>query len=81
MKSEKGSKMDLSYESLLLISAVIFAIYKYLRRNDDFFKKRGVKYAEPTLLFGNMFGLFTSESKSNGLSVFQELYNKFRNEK
>lgn len=68
-----------SYESLLLISAVIFVIYKYLRRNDDFFKKRGVKYEEPTLLFGNMFELFTSNS--NGLAVFQKLYKKFQNEK
>lgn len=34
------------------ISMVLFS-YKWLHRNDDFFKKRGIPYLRPTLFLGN----------------------------
>lgn len=68
-----------SIESILAISAIVFAIYKLLTMNDDFFKKREVKFEKPTPLFGNMLGLYTG--RFDGMSVFQHLYDKFRSEK
>ena len=64
---------------ILLTLTVLYAGYKYLTKNNEFFKKRGVKYVEPTLLFGNMFGLMTG--RLNGWTVLEEIYNNFKNEK
>ncbi|NP_001165995.1 cytochrome P450 6AQ4 [Nasonia vitripennis] len=44
---------DWSLDAWIFISAVLLGLYLYFRRNLDYWKKRGVKYVEPTLFFGN----------------------------
>lgn len=71
--------MSLTVIDLSLILVGLFCVYKYLTRNHEVFKKRGIKYSEPIFFFGNMLGLITG--RDDGWTIFQNLFIKFRNEK
>lgn len=72
-------EMDLAIIELALFLLVLLVIYKFLTRNDDFFKKRGVKFEKPSLLFGNLLPMFTG--RETGMSLFENIYKKFDDEK
>jgi hypothetical protein len=71
--------METEILRLFLIVGLVIFLYKFLTRNFKFFESRGVKFVEPKMVFGNMFGLF--KSGENATSVLQYFYEKFKNEK
>lgn len=61
------------------VGLILYALYKWIILNNDYFKKRGVKHLEPYFLFGNTFGFFTSRyTVAEFLSM---IYDAFPNEK
>lgn len=71
--------MEPFWTKLVLVTVIIIGLYKFLTKNNNFFKTREVKFVKPRVLFGNLLEVFTG--RENGYSVFQKMYNKFKNEK
>lgn len=67
--------------TLLSISLVliVLGIYKFIARNNEVFKKRGVDFEEPSFFFGNMLDVFLGKIDED--SMFEYLYEKFSREK
>lgn len=66
---------------ILLITAIsllLFALYKWITLNNDFFEIRNMKYMKPRFLFGNTGGLFIN--KYTAREFMQKLYNAYPNE-
>lgn len=64
--------------TVAFIVAALFLLYKYLSRNNNYFRDRNVPYRKPMLLFGNQFKLiFNLES---GPDTMIDVGNVFRNE-
>lgn len=68
--------LELLAVSVLLL---LYVAYKWLRRNDDYFKARGIPYMQPTLLLGNTGGLFLG--RYNMMDLSEKMYNSIPNEK
>lgn len=64
---------------IILFLIVLLGLYKLLMKNNDFFKKRGVKFIKPLPLFGNTFDLIAG--REDGVSVMLSFCRKFPNEK
>lgn len=77
----KPSKMESSFSGcgFLIFAAILIGVYKYLTRNNDFFEIRGVKFEKPTIIFGNVLGLFTG--RDDCVSVLGRPYEKFKDQK
>lgn len=58
---------------------LFYVVYKWLRRNDDYFKTRGIPYMQPTLLLGNTGGLYLG--RYNMMDLSEKMYNSIPNEK
>lgn len=60
------------------IALVLYAFYKWATINNDFFKKRNLKYLTPKFLFGNTGGLFFNQY--SGAEFCDMMYEAFPNE-
>lgn len=68
-------------ESLLLLTAISlfsYAFYEWATVNNDFFKKRNVKFIKPTFLFGSSGAFFLN--KYDGGEFLEMIYNQFPDE-
>lgn len=63
---------------IIAISLLLFALYKWIVLNNDFFKIRNMKYMKPRFLFGNTGGLFIN--KYTASEFMQKLYQAFPDE-
>lgn len=81
LDSEKffGREMDSSVIEIILFLIVVLGLYKFLTKNNDFFKKRGVKFIKPIPLFGSTLDLLSG--KEDGVSVMLSFCRKFPEEK
>lgn len=61
------------------IALIIYAFYKFVTKNEDFFSKKGIKQMRPSFLFGNS-GTFIKKNFS-ATEFSQYLYYAFPNEK
>lgn len=77
VEQQKSSTMALI--DYILFGAILFGIYKFLTKNDDFFKRRGVKNDKPVLFVGNMLDFLIG--RVNAMNIFQNACDKFSNEK
>lgn len=71
--------MEFSVVEILLLLILLLGLYKFLTRNNDFFKNRGVKFMKPMLLLGNTFDLISG--REDGASIMLSFCRKFPNEK
>lgn len=63
------------YQFLILFGVVLWAIYKYLTKNLDFFEKRGVQYMKSHPLFGYMYEVMFKQTASG--HVMKKAYENF----
>ena len=61
---------------LLSLIASIFLIHYYLKKNNDYWKKRNVPGPEPKLIFGNVKDIILFKTTVG--EGIQEIYNKFK---
>lgn len=61
------------------IGLIIYGIYKWITKNDEFFVKKNCVHLSPTFLLGNTGKFFLKQIRPN--TFFQDLYNHFPNEK
>jgi hypothetical protein len=73
--------MEASTNTLLwaAVLCIIVAGYKWATKNNDYFKKKGIKSTIPAFLIGNSGNLFTKKMALNDLLV--HFYQQFPNEK
>ena len=64
---------------LFIVVAIVFALYKWLTKNDDFFLKKGVPFDKPTPIFGNFLGLMLQ--KDTMIDILQRGYGKYKKSK
>lgn len=64
---------------LFIAIAIVFALYKWLTKNDDFFLKKGVQFDKPTPIFGNFLGLLLQ--KDTMIDILQRGYGKYKKSK
>lgn len=65
--------------AIYAVAALLFWLYKFLTKNDDYFEKKGIPFEKPKLIIGSRTDLIT-RSKSI-LKVVDDWYLKFRNDK
>lgn len=65
--------------SIVIVAALLLITYKLLTKNFLVFKKRGIEFEHPTLLFGNMLNSFLGNETDQ--ATFKYLYEKFDREK
>ncbi|NP_001165996.1 cytochrome P450 6AQ5 [Nasonia vitripennis] len=68
-----------SLDAWIFISAVLLGLYLYFARKFSYWKKRGVKYVEPTFLFGNAAPCLIAAKKPDDL--IREFYEEGAGEK
>lgn len=64
--------------AIVAISLLSLAFYKWATLNNDFFKKRNMKYIRPTFLFGSTGGLVFNQYTPP--QFLQGIYEVFPNE-
>ncbi|KAF2879303.1 hypothetical protein ILUMI_26858 [Ignelater luminosus] len=62
-------------ELLVALLTIIFISYKYSTRNYDYWKKRGIPYADPSPIVGNFLDVFTFRSTIG--NCLEKLYKRF----
>lgn len=64
---------------LLLIASVfctfLIIIYLWITKDNNYWKKKGVKYVEPHLFVGNMVGVFTKKTTTG--AIINDAYRYF----
>jgi uncharacterized membrane protein (DUF441 family) len=55
----------------LIAVALLWALLKYLKKDFDIFEKRGVKFEQPVIIFGNM--MSAAMGKVNLVDLIQRL--------
>lgn len=65
--------------SIIILAALLLIFYKLFTKNFLVFKKRGIEFEHPTLLFGNMLNSFLGNETDQ--ATFKYLYEKFDREK
>lgn len=65
--------------SIVILAAILLIIYRVFTKNNLVFKKRGIEFEHPTLLFGNMLNSFLGNESDQ--ATFKYLYEKFDREK
>jgi hypothetical protein len=63
----------------LILVVLLWALLRFLKKDFDIFEKRGVKFEQPVIIFGNMFK--AAMGKESFANLFQRLYDKFYSEK
>lgn len=71
--------MEASAVFISLLMILLLSIYKYLTRNDNFFRRRGVEFEKPKIFFGNMLDVFLG--RETEAALFEHLYDMFSREK
>lgn len=64
---------------VVCVSLSLYLLYRWARRNDDYFKNRGIPYIQPNLLLGTTGGLFFGRYNMMELSEF--MYKALPNER
>jgi hypothetical protein len=64
---------------LYAIVAMLFLIYKFVTRNDDYFVKKGIPFSKPTFFVGSRMDLILRNKSI--IQVICDWYNEFRDEK
>nr|CAI5827210.1 unnamed protein product [Callosobruchus analis] len=62
-------------DTAILCTILLFLVYKYYTRNNEFFKKRGVKHVPPTAFLGNFREVLLL--KKHSAEWLKDLYDKF----
>ncbi|XP_061390038.1 probable cytochrome P450 9f2 [Musca vetustissima] len=62
-------------EFAILLSVVVYLIYRWSTANYDFFEKRGIPYAKPVPMFGNFMEMVLR--RKSMFDIFIEIYNKY----
>ncbi|OXU21200.1 hypothetical protein TSAR_000319 [Trichomalopsis sarcophagae] len=70
---------DWCLDAAICASALLLGLYLYVRRKHDYWRKRGLKYAEPTFLFGNVAPCLLGNKSPHDL--IRETYEKGAGEK
>ncbi|BES88665.1 cytochrome P450 [Nesidiocoris tenuis] len=65
-------------DGVLILIAIIGALVMWLRWNYGYWKKRGIPYVEPTIIFGNMKEVITGSTNIGVVS--QKIYNQYPGE-
>lgn len=64
---------------LYAVVAILFLLYKFLSKKDDYFEKKGIPYSKPSFLVGSRTDLvFRNKSMPE---FVKQLYDEFRNDK
>lgn len=58
---------------------ILYIFYKHVTRNNSFFAKRGIPYADPKLLFGSTREFFFEKIQLT--DYLQQLYDRMPNER
>ena len=64
---------------LYLAVAALYLFYKWVKKNDDFFKERGIAYKKPVFMFGSNLNMLTK--KDSLPETISKWYNEFYDEK
>lgn len=64
---------------LFIAMAAVYAVYKWLTSNDDYFLKKGIPYEKPLPIFGNFLGFMLQ--KETFIDVIQRSYDKYKKSK
>lgn len=59
--------------------AAVYALYKWLTKNDDFFLKKGIPFDKPLPIFGNFLRFMLQ--KETFIDVMQRGYDKYKKSK
>ncbi|PSN50995.1 hypothetical protein C0J52_08595 [Blattella germanica] len=65
--------------SFTVIIVCLYVIYRYVTKNDDYFKKRNVPYLKPTFYIGNVLPVLTKKRSTTEHIIW--LYNQFEGHK
>lgn len=63
---------------LAIVALLFYAFYKWVTINNDFFKRRNIKYMKPKFLIGNNVGVYFNQYTAAEFS--EKLYQEFPNE-
>lgn len=63
----------------LAICLFLYAIYKWVTQNNNYFKDRNIPHLKPQFIVGNTGGLFMNKYRAN--EYILNMYNKFPSEK
>lgn len=77
-----ASDKQIMLSELLLVTGVtliLYAFYKWVTQNNDYFEKRGIKSPKPVFLLGNTSAMLTSSM--NAAEFATQLYNAFPHER
>lgn len=61
------------------VTLVLYLVYRWLHRNDDYFKERGIPHLQPTLLLGNTGAL--AMGRCTVLELSERIYKALPNER
>lgn len=64
---------------LYAIVAILYLLYKWASKKDDYFEKKGIQYTKPKFLVGSRSDLLLRNKSMP--QVIMEWYNEFKNEK
>lgn len=71
--------MNTTLVCLSLIAGLVLCIVKFLSRNYEVFKNRGVEFEKPKLFFGNMLHVFLG--RETEAALIENFYERFSREK
>lgn len=61
---------------LFIAIAIVYALYKLLTKNDDFFLKKGIPFDKPLPIFGNFLRFMLQ--KETLIDTVQKGYDKYK---
>ena len=64
---------------ILALAAALYLFYKWATANNDYFKNKGVPYAEPTFLLGSNGNMFLQ--KRSLPEIVMKMYNDRKSER
>lgn len=71
--------MNTTLVCLSLIAVLVLCIVKFLSRNYEVFKNRGVEFEKPKLFFGNLLHVFLG--RETEAALIENFYERFSREK
>lgn len=64
---------------LFIAIAAVYALYKWLTKDDDFFLKKGIPYEKPLPIFGSFLGFMLQ--RETLIDIVQRSYDKYKQSK
>lgn len=64
---------------LFIAIAVVYVLYKWLTKNDDYFLKKGIPFEKPLPIFGNFLGFMMQ--RETLIDIMQRNYDKYKKSK